>query len=293
MDAEIPNCSQVDPGSRASLAWAGLQSEDFSFLDELQAASLVHQGCRASFDAHEMGHLMNVLDATFVLSAPDVELAPKPELPEICLAGRSNVGKSSALNALARRKQLARVSKTPGRTRLLNFFDITLAEGSGPKKRVAQLRICDLPGYGFAKAPKNERRQWGAMIGKYLETRESLKAVVMLVDGLIGAQPNDHEMLDYLASRHQSQADAPPLIVIATKVDRLPKTRIGSQLDRIAKDLGVPRQALLGFSAHSGYGHQDVLRTFCDAAGVLGQDTGRIIRAAGDEFADLEPEEEG
>lgn len=227
---------------------------------------------------------MIVLDATFVLSAPSVEKAPRPDLPEICLVGRSNVGKSSALNSLARRKQLARVSKTPGRTRLLNFFDVKLADGSGPNKRVGELRICDLPGYGFAKAPKNERRQWGAMIGRYLEERESLKAVVMLVDGLVGAQPTDHEMLNYLAARHESEAKSPPLIVIATKVDRLPKTRIGSQLDKLAKELGVPREALLGFSAHSGYGHEAVWRTFCDAAGLFGQDTGRVIRAEGEEL---------
>lgn len=222
---------------------------------------------------------MYILDASFLTSAPDVARAPYPDLPEICFAGRSNVGKSSALNTLAKRKQLARVSKTPGRTRLLNFFDITLGEGSGPNRRTGRLRICDLPGYGFARAPKAEREAWASMIGGYLRERPSLKAVVVLVDALVGAQPKDHEMLEYLAAR-QREGDGPPLIVVATKADRLARTRIGGQLDRIARDLGVPRSALIAFSSHADIGHRELWRAICDAAGLFGRKSNQIVQAA-------------
>lgn len=222
---------------------------------------------------------MIVLDATFLTSAPDVARAPAPDLPEVCFAGRSNVGKSSALNTLARRKQLARVSKTPGRTRLLNFFDLTLADRTGPNRRTGKLRICDLPGYGFARAPKAERQAWAGMIEGYLRQRESLKAVVVLVDALVGAQPRDLEMMEYLAAR-QREGEGPPLIVVATKADRLARTRIGGQLDRIARDLGVPRSALIAFSSHVDIGRRELWRALCDATGLFGRRSEHLVHAA-------------
>ncbi len=215
---------------------------------------------------------MVILGAEFEKSAPSVSSAPPPDLPEVCFAGRSNVGKSSALNVLTNRRQLARVSKTPGRTRLLNFFRVELADRPGPNRRTAALRLCDLPGYGHAEAPKRDRETWGAMVTAYLRERESLRAVVMLVDAQVGPQPKDHEMLEFLA------AGRLPLVVAATKSDRLARTRLSSALDRVARELGLPREAVLAFSAKTAVGRDELWNVLCAASGILGRnDTGRLL----------------
>ena len=216
---------------------------------------------------------MIVLDARFEKSAPSLDLAPKPDLPEICFVGRSNVGKSSALNCLTHRKQLARVSKTPGRTRLLNFFQVDIADHPGPTKRTAALRFCDLPGYGFAQGPKTEISSWGKTVSEYLEKREGLSAVVMLVDSEVGPQPKDHEMADFVAAAHR------PVIVLATKADKLARTRRGGALDRMAKEMGVPRSAIIPFSSKEKMGHDEAWRAICAAGGVLGRESDHILEA--------------
>jgi GTP-binding protein len=214
---------------------------------------------------------MIVLNARFELSAPSLELAPRPDLPEICFVGRSNVGKSSALNSLTNRHQLARVSKTPGRTRLLNFFRIDIADHPGATKQTAAVRFCDLPGYGFAKAPKGEISNWGKVVTEYLDKREGLSAVIMLIDSEVGPQPKDFEMVDFLASVKRT------LIVVATKIDKLPRTRRGAGLDKLAKTLGVPRTAMIAYSAKENIGHDDVWRAICSAGGVLGKHSEQIL----------------
>ncbi len=197
---------------------------------------------------------MIVLSAEFVKSAADAKGWPPPGPPEFALCGRSNVGKSSALNALAARKSLARVSRTPGRTRLINFFDLSVAEktrsgGRGPPRRVV---FADLPGYGFASGPREEREGWRAMIEQYLAGRDALRALVVLVDGEIGAQPSDVEMVRWAESLGRR------VIVAATKIDRIARTRRGQQLERIAADLGVA--SVLGFSAKEHLGVEDLWR---------------------------------
>src|SRR5438067_245440 len=138
-----------------------------------------------------------VLSAEFVKSATDAAGYPPPGLPEIAFCGRSNVGKSSALNALAGRRRLARVSRTPGRTRLINFFDLRVRTADDVEHAI---RFADLPGYGFASGPRSEREQWKEMIETYLTQREPLKALVVLVDGEIGPQPSDTEMIQWAVS---------------------------------------------------------------------------------------------
>ncbi|MFM2153595.1 MAG: putative GTP-binding protein YihA [Pseudomonadota bacterium] len=220
---------------------------------------------------------MIVIEASFEKSAPALKDATEANLPEVCFVGRSNVGKSSALNALTRRHQLARVSKTPGRTRLLNFFRVTLADKAGAGRRTGTLRLCDLPGYGYAEGPKADRKTWGAMIGSYLLERSSLCAVVVLVDAHVGVQPKDLEMMAFLAETPL------PVVVVATKADRVSRTRMGSQLDRIAKDLGVPRKAVLPFSAHEGTGHKELWQTLAAATNLLGRtQTDKLIGAPDD-----------
>ncbi len=149
------------------------------------------------------------LDLEFLLSAPDARLLP-PSLAEVAIIGRSNVGKSSLLNALGRRKQLARVSKTPGRTQLLNCFTV------GTK---ADTTLVDCPGFGYAAVSKATRGSWQKMIERYLLEREQLTMVMMLVDGAIGPTKLDLEVLDYL------RESSLPHSIVATKHDKVKSSK--------------------------------------------------------------------
>src|SRR5210317_574360 len=130
---------------------------------------------------------MIVKSASFVTSAPALAKCPPSEKPEIAFAGRSNVGKSSLINCLLNRKGLVRTSSTPGRTQLLNFFDINEA-----------FYFVDLPGYGFARAPRSVREQWQPMVHGYLKGRSSLRVVVWLLDVRRDPSPEDLQFLDWL-----------------------------------------------------------------------------------------------
>src|SRR5262252_4477257 len=122
-------------------------------------------------DLIEVGRRLFAREARFVAGAAEASMLPRDGLPEIAFAGRSNVGKSSLLNAVTGRRALARTSKTPGRTRQINFFDLD-----------ARLMLVDLPGYGYAEAPKSEVRHWTALLRRYLQTRAGLRRVCLLVD---------------------------------------------------------------------------------------------------------------
>lgn len=192
--------------------------------------------------------MLRVLDASFVTTATKAGQWPREPVPEVAFVGRSNVGKSSMINTLTNRKQLVRVSNTPGRTRTLNFFDATL-EGQAKKRTV---RLCDLPGYGFAKVSKDERTQWQAMISEYLEGRHTLRVVVSIIDAEVGPTSDDVAMLDLL------QTMPPRILVVATKLDRLPKAKRIPKLHALADQLEVPKDALVGFSATERLGVHDV-----------------------------------
>ncbi len=192
--------------------------------------------------------MIRVIDAQFLTTATAPEHFPAVGPPEVAMIGRSNVGKSSMINTLTSRRKLVRVSNTPGRTRHLNFFDVVLAQG----ERRERVRFCDLPGYGFAKVSKSERESWKEMIGTYLEQRAPLVAAVTIIDAEVGPTEDDVLTQAYLEQL------PPRKIVVATKLDRLPKAKRKPALAAVAKKLGVAPDAVVGFSAKEGWGVDEV-----------------------------------
>ena len=175
----------------------------------------------------------------FVSSYPRARDMPAT-VAEIALVGRSNVGKSSLLNALAQRKQLARTSKTPGATRLLNAFELG-AEGSGRW-------VVDLPGYGYAKASKAEQGRWSSMAASYLAVREPLRGVLHLIDGEIGPTGLDLQTVEWLDSLDL------PVTYVATKADKVRPSRRGARKAQLAAKLGADRGTVHWTSAAKGTG---------------------------------------
>jgi GTP-binding protein len=187
-----------------------------------------------------------VVEAAFVTSAPSVAECPPGDRPELALAGRSNVGKSSLLNALAGRRGLARVSRTPGRTQLLNAFDLTLA---GPGAIRLPVRIMDLPGYGYAAARREVREGFGPMVEGYLRERDALVALVLLVDARRGELSELDLALLELASAHGR-----PSLLVATKIDKLGASERGLVRRRLAAAVGARPSDVLLTSASAGVG---------------------------------------
>ncbi|MBS2023021.1 MAG: YihA family ribosome biogenesis GTP-binding protein [Deltaproteobacteria bacterium] len=207
---------------------------------------------------------MILLSAQFLASAETKKSWPEPGAPEVAFCGRSNVGKSSCLNALANQHGLARVSRTPGRTRLLNFFDFKISEKtrSGARGPTHELRLVDLPGYGYASGPKSEKAGWGSMIDTFLTERESLRALVILVDGDLGPQESDRAMVDFARTLpHQ-------LIVVATKIDKHSKSRREGLLQKAASFLKLDRDQVLGFSSKEKLGVDELWHTLVKAVGT-------------------------
>jgi GTP-binding protein len=195
----------------------------------------------------------------FLLSAMDAAQFPRPGAPEIAFLGRSNVGKSSLLNALVGEKA-AKVSSTPGRTRAINFFAIGDA-GTGDRGAIRQrLILADLPGYGYAKISKSISAGWPAFIEPYLAEREPLRLCVCLVDSNIPAQESDRQLIDWL--RHQSRDFA----VVGTKADRLSGNERTRNLAALKRDLGLDE--LLFLSSKTGVGLKELWKRIEDAAGL-------------------------
>jgi GTP-binding protein len=183
----------------------------------------------------------------FVLSAAQAAQFPADRGAEVAFAGRSNAGTSSALNAIVQRHGLARVSRTPGRTRLLNFFEV------GPERR-----IVDLPGYGFAAAPEAERRTWGPMIAA-LRGRESLRGLVLIVDSRRGVAPEDENLIAWAREEDGGGGDALRVHVLLSKSDKLTRNE-GNQVLREARAvLGETASAQL-FSASDKIGVDEAQR---------------------------------
>ena len=202
--------------------------------------------------------MIQILEACFVTTAVEPAGYPTGHAAEVAFVGRSNVGKSSMINALAARKKLVRVSNTPGRTRTLNFFDVDLARGT-ERHRV---RLADLPGYGFAKVSKGERAAWQKMITAYLEKRDHLEAVVSIIDAEVGPTPDDLNTLNYLQEKTASR-----ILVAATKIDRLPKARRKPRLIALSEQLELPLEAVLPFSSTEKLGVDEMWEMLLDSLG--------------------------
>jgi len=186
---------------------------------------------------HTIGPLSAFLQARFLTSAAKPADFPPEAGPELAFAGRSNVGKSSAINALAGRKRLAFFSKTPGRTQTINFYDL------GDRARLA-----DLPGYGYASAPKSLRASWNALIGGYLTGRRSLRAVVLLMDARHPLAANDRQFLEWLRPVQASR------LVLLSKSDKLTRAEQVKTLvtTRAALDAAAMTSEVMLFSSKSG-----------------------------------------
>jgi GTP-binding protein len=179
----------------------------------------------------------------FLLSAVAPQHFPPPELPEIAFIGRSNVGKSSLINSLVSAK-IAKTSNTPGRTQAINFFEIRW-----PGRPRPELVFADLPGYGYARVPREISRTWPEFIEPYLAERPSLSLCLCLVDANIPPQPSDTHMVNYLRQAHRA------FLMVATKADRV-GTRIQASLNALKKAHGV--EFVLPYSAKSGAGQDEL-----------------------------------
>lgn len=184
---------------------------------------------------------MKITSAEFIKSATRPGNYPHPELPEIAFAGRSNVGKSSLINVLVNRKSLVRTSSTPGRTQLINFFNIN-----------NQFSLVDLPGYGYAKVPLAIKKAWGPMIRTYLEVRESLHGVIFIFDIRRVPREEDLQMLDWL------EEFGVPTIPVITKIDKIKRSQLEKQIKPIVAETGLPRDAFSLFSATTRDGSDEI-----------------------------------
>jgi GTP-binding protein len=188
-----------------------------------------------------------IKQAEFVAAAAKDAQLPPPTTIEIAFAGRSNVGKSSLLNCLMSRKSLARTSSTPGCTRQLTFFRVTIQDDT-------TLLFVDLPGYGYARRSKTERLEWAELIEGYLLRRPTLSTLVLLTDVRRGLEQEERDLLQLLEDRRESVVK--PLLV-ATKLDKLPANAQNVELSRIRASAGLP---VVGFSAKTGAGRAELFR---------------------------------
>jgi GTP-binding protein len=163
---------------------------------------------------------MQISSAIFELSAPDLASCPPPTLPEFAFIGRSNVGKSSLLNMLTGKKDLAKVSATPGHTKLINFFEIN-----------KKWRMIDLPGYGFAQVARRDKARFNRAVEDYLENRQGLAGVFVLIDSILPPQKLDLEFVQWLASI------SAPIVMVFTKVDRITPTKLSTNMSAFTEKM--------------------------------------------------------
>ncbi len=183
-----------------------------------------------------------IKSATYLKSVVDLKNLPRDRLPEVAFAGRSNVGKSSALNKLVNLKKLAKISSTPGKTRMINFFLVN-----------KNLYFVDLPGYGYARAPKSMQKSWGKLVEDYLKERENLKGTVLLVDSRRGPMEPDLQLLEWLDYYGLSK------LIVLTKKDKLSRSAVLENARKTCEVLKLDSGSLVLFSAKTGEGKDKIL----------------------------------
>jgi GTP-binding protein len=209
---------------------------------------------RADHELAERARKLFAGPIVFVKSAPELQFLPDPDVPEIAFAGRSNVGKSALLNALTNRKGLARTSNTPGRTQELNIFDV----GSPP-----QIRLVDMPGYGFADAPKDMVRRWRFLVNDYLRGRQVLKRTLVLIDSRHGLKEVDREVLRMLDDAAVSYH------LVLTKGDKVKPSALGALFETTATEAAKHPAAhplLFTTSSETGSGIAELRTAILEAA---------------------------
>lgn len=189
---------------------------------------------------------MKISEAKFEKSAVRPADYPAGGLPEVAFAGRSNVGKSSMMNTLLGRRGLVKTSSTPGKTQTLNFFHVRAGK--------AEFRLVDLPGYGFAKVPERVRRTWGKMVESYLEHREQLRGVVVILDIRRGVTEMDRQLLDWL------KAQGIEALAVLTKGDKLSGSGRAAAAAAVRRELGLGPPDPVVFSAANGTGKEALWR---------------------------------
>lgn len=192
----------------------------------------------------------------FVTSAADPRQFPPAGAPEIAFIGRSNVGKSSLINSLVGNK-IAKTSNTPGRTQTINFFQVRR-----PGKPEPDFVFVDLPGYGYARVPKDITEQWAKFINPYLEKRQSLAVCLVLVDVTIPPQSLDRQLVDWL--RHADRN----FLLVATKADRISGNQLRSSLAKLTEELAVPAEQIIPYSAKARVGYEELWKAMKKAAGI-------------------------
>ena len=182
--------------------------------------------------------------ARFLTSAAKLAQCPPDEGWEVAFAGRSNAGKSSAINSLTNNKKLAKTSKTPGRTQLINFFELSDSQ-----------RLVDLPGYGFAKVPQAVKKEWTRQLENYLQQRQCLRGMILLMDVRHPLQPFDQQMLDWALAAHM------PVHILLTKADKLKKGPAGNSLQKVRSQLREHEDlvSVQLFSALKHTGHKELI----------------------------------
>lgn len=195
---------------------------------------------------------MNVNNASLLAVAVKKEQYPEESLPEIAFVGKSNVGKSSLINSMINRKSLARTSSSPGKTRTINFYNIE-----------DKIYFVDLPGYGYAKAPKTEIAKWGKMIEDYLKNRQTLSAIILLID--IRHEPGENDKLMYEWLKHYGYK----IIVIATKSDKLKRSQLGKHKSMLIKSFGLTKEdIIIPFSSETKDGKEELWNVIEEVSGL-------------------------
>lgn len=196
---------------------------------------------------------MVINNAKFVLSAVRPQQYPAGNLPEVAFAGRSNVGKSSIINALLNRKGIARVGASPGKTREINFYDLD-----------QKLYFVDLPGYGYARVSKEKKSTWGDIIDTYLNTRQTLALVALLVDIRHTPSEDDCVMYEWIRSSNI------PFVVVASKADKITRSQLNPRLQDIRKTLGLEKDdVVIPFSAETKQGRDEMWARIDNTLGIV------------------------